>query len=327
MKIPASIRALYADQKEPNERLQKKVDEILEGVARRRRWHYESRIKSEISVALKVESGRVPDPWNVEDFFACTIVVRNLSEVVLAEKFACETFKLAERRPKHAGWTYKGPDSFPFDDVRLYVNWKDDPDLPATGLEAIRFEVQIKTFLQHAWGIATHDLVYKTDDVDWSRERIAFQIKAMLEHAEISIQEAGQLAGTATLAKTNRATQELKEIIVFLKEVWAPEFLPADLRRLAKNTRSLMSLAGIRIARLRELIEQEKLRNSGGLPLNVSPYGILVQALAWGETDKLRTALADNSRRERLVITSEMELPDWVRAPETINIVRVLGHG
>lgn len=323
MKIPASIRALYAEQNEPNERLQKKVDEVLGAIARRKRWHYESRIKSEVSVALKVESGRVTDPRQVEDFFACTIVVRNLSEIEEAETIVRDTFTLAERRPRRADQTHKNPDSFPFDDVRLYVHWKDDLALPATGLEPVRFEVQIKTFLQHAWGIATHDLVYKTDDVDWSRERIAFQIKAMLEHAEVSIQEAGRLAGTAALAKAHKATQELKEIISFLKDVWMPEFLPSDLRRLAENTRSLMKLTGIRLARLRELINQEKHRNNGDLPLNVSPYGIIVQALAWGETDKLKAALADSTRREKVLVTNEMELPDWIREPEIINLVRV----
>ena len=51
------------------------------------------------------------------------------------------------------------------------------------------FEVQIKTILQHAWSIATHDLIYKTDTVSWPKERIAFQVKAMLEHAEIAIAE------------------------------------------------------------------------------------------------------------------------------------------
>lgn len=323
MKIPASIRALYAEQKEPNERLQAKVDEILGPIARRNRWHYESRIKLEPSVALKVESGRVSDPKRVEDFFACTIVVRNLSEIGQAERVICDTFSLEERRPRRADRTHKNPDSFPFDDLRLYVHWKDDPALPETGLESIRFEVQIKTFLQHAWGIATHDLVYKTDDVDWSRERIAFQIKAMLEHAEISIQEAGRLAETAALAKTHRTTQDLKEIITFLRDVWAAEFLPADLRRLAENTKTLMQLADIRMDRLRQLIEVEKRRNKGELPLNVSPYGIIVQALAWGEEDKLKAGLIDNRRREKLLVTSEMELPGWIHEPGLINVVRV----
>ena len=67
--------------------------------------------------------------------------------------------------------------------------------------------MQVKTFLQHAWGIATHDLIYKTDDVSWSRQRIAYQIKAMLEHAEMSIQEAGRLAEAVALSKTQHDSE------------------------------------------------------------------------------------------------------------------------
>jgi hypothetical protein len=74
MKIPASIRRLYEDQVEPNRRLKKEVDDILRRIAVQKNWHYESRIKSEISVALKLESGRIKDPREIEDFFACTLV-------------------------------------------------------------------------------------------------------------------------------------------------------------------------------------------------------------------------------------------------------------
>ena len=168
MKIPTSIRSLYAEQREPNERLKDKADQTLRLLSSRKNWHYESRIKSELSVALKLESGRVRNPLAVEDFFACTLVVRNLSEIAEAEEELRGILNVVERRPPSVNWTHKAADAFPFDDVRLYANWKDDPALPPSKLDSIRFEIQIKTFLQHAWGIATHDLVYKTDDVSWS---------------------------------------------------------------------------------------------------------------------------------------------------------------
>jgi hypothetical protein len=73
MKVPASIRKLYEEQLEVNQRLKLKVDERIKNL-RAERWHYESRLKQEQSFALKVESGRVPNPAALEDFFACTLV-------------------------------------------------------------------------------------------------------------------------------------------------------------------------------------------------------------------------------------------------------------
>ena len=93
MKIPHSVRSLYADQLPLNERLKDKVDELLRTLAARGRWHYESRIKSETSFALKLESGRIRDPRATEDFFACTLVVQNLSVIEEVEQKIRELFR------------------------------------------------------------------------------------------------------------------------------------------------------------------------------------------------------------------------------------------
>jgi ppGpp synthetase/RelA/SpoT-type nucleotidyltranferase len=324
MKIPASIRKIYDEQRETNTRLQQRVDEILRAVVVQRKWHYESRIKGDQSVALKIESGRISDPSNIEDFFACTIAVHNLSKVDEAEALIRKLFNVVARRPSTANRTRKPFDSFRFDDLRLYVTWKDDPALPPSGLESIKFEIQIKTFLQHAWGIATHDLVYKTDNVSWSLQRIAFQIKAMLEHAEISNLEANRLAATTALAKLHDGTEELKSIIDFLKTVWEPELLPSDLSRLAENTRNVMRLAGINLTTLKDLLDAERLRLKGTLPVNISPYAVLVQAVVWRASDEMKNALTNrNKERLKLVVTPEMDTPEWMSAPEIINVIRV----
>src|SRR5215510_4807699 len=188
MKIPNAVRQMYNELIDIYKRLQTYVDEILEPGAKERRWYYESRIKSELSVALKLETGRVTNPRSIEDFFACTLVVRNTKEIEEAEELIEKTFSIQYRRPRENHRTHKESFSFPFDDLRMYVRLKEDVRLPPTDLEKIIFEIQTKTFLQHAWSIATHDLFYKTDEVSWSKERIAYQIKAMLEHAELSIQ-------------------------------------------------------------------------------------------------------------------------------------------
>jgi hypothetical protein len=73
MKIPASIRSIYEEQKSKNDRLKLKVDVQLNQL-KDARWHYESRVKGLESFALKIESGRYYKPESLEDFFACTLV-------------------------------------------------------------------------------------------------------------------------------------------------------------------------------------------------------------------------------------------------------------
>ena len=289
MKIPRSIRNLHFAQLEPSERLATQVDELLKS-HKPTRWHYESRVKGEESFALKIESGRIENPEALEDFFACTLVVRNRNEVGDAENLARKLFAVVERRPKDDRRTHKSPDSFPFDDLRLYLAWRDDDALPPSGLHGRVFELQIKTYLQHAWSIATHDLIYKTDDVSWSRQRIAYQVRAMLEHAEVSISEADELANADVLQSTNRQTRTLLEIIHALTTLWSAADLPADARRLSENVANLCRLLRIGVGELRKVVEAESKEGRGVHTKNLSPFGVILQSLCAKRWKKLTRA-------------------------------------
>ena len=73
MKIEEAIRAAYTKQRRVADRLKIKVDGEIENNALAS-WHYESRVKTVESYALKVECGRPGNPEAVEDLFACVIV-------------------------------------------------------------------------------------------------------------------------------------------------------------------------------------------------------------------------------------------------------------
>lgn len=322
MKVPASIRRLHEDQKGINDRLQRAVDDRIAGF-KNPRWHYESRVKGLQSFALKVESGRYREPRALEDFFACTIVVANATEIENAERLVSDNFTVGSRRPRHADETHKAPDAFPFDDLRLYVTIPEDPALPPTDLTGVVFEVQIKTFLQHAWSIATHDLVYKTDDLNWSKQRIAYQIKAMLEHAEVSIQEAEQLATSNILAKEDPRTTAIKRGIVLMKSQWGIDELPEDVRLLATNVSDLLRALQVNVDRLQSILQTEKIQRGGAHPANLSPYCTVVQYLFNAEQVKMTELLSNAGSKLKVLIPEEIELPEGVDRGTLTNAIFV----
>jgi hypothetical protein len=310
MKIPGSIRTLYEEQYETNnDKLKPLVDNKIRSL-KDERWHYESRLKSLESYALKIESGRIDKPSKLEDFFACTLVVENKTAIRKAEDLVKRIFQVQERRPPADNWTAKRSDAFPFDDLRLYVKWKDNPALPPSDASAIVFEIQIKTFLQHAWSIATHDLIYKSDDVSWAKERIAYQIKAMLEHAEMSIYEAEKLAASAQLKKLNKHTDKMLKTLKFIKESWDVDALPRNIVLLASNTLSLMEALNIDMAALKKILRDETKAGKGLKTLNLSPYGIIIQSLVNREPARLVDYLSSGSGTFKVLIPKEIDLPE-----------------
>jgi hypothetical protein len=145
MKVPASVRNRYGEIHGLYMKLKHLVDECVRKDLHRR-WHYESRIKELESYALKLETGREVSPDRPEDMFACTIVVENHARISEAASVVTKLFREESRRPPNAKQTSLSSHSFAFDDLRLYVSWVDVDSHPATGVDGIRFEVQVKTF-------------------------------------------------------------------------------------------------------------------------------------------------------------------------------------
>jgi ppGpp synthetase/RelA/SpoT-type nucleotidyltranferase len=273
-------------------------------------WFYRSRVKELESFAQKLETGRVDNPSKMEDFFACTLVVENRSSIRDAVDLVERYCEILQRRPPTTGHTHKRPESFAFDDLRLYATLKSDDMTRPNPLNETPFEVQIKTFLQYAWGIATHDLVYKGDKVDWARARIAFQIKAMLEHAEVSIEKAGAVAQSDALAMRDTETQQLLEVLAWVEKTWDDEVLPRDKVRLSSTLNDLIQALDIGLEDLEAAVQTETAAGRGTVSLNLSPYGIAVQALAGQRRAQLVSFLRKPTVRgkRRIFLVPELEL-------------------
>ncbi|MBO9102346.1 hypothetical protein J5282_28570, partial [Rhizobium sp. E27B/91] len=209
---------------------------------------------------------------------------------------------------------------FKFDDLRLYVAKRPSQTGKNLDLDGIVFEVQIKTVLQHAWSLATHDLIYKSDTVSWPRERIAYQVKAMLEHAEIAIAEANRLADAPAVAKKDELTTETLKLIEQIRAQWSPERLPRDIKRLADTTQKMFKALRLDVDQLTPILAAEKQR-VGMLPNDISPYAFIVQALAHSTSFDFRAAL-NKAKRMKILVHGGMDLPAWM-SDEHPKILRV----
>ena len=308
MKIPSSLRQLHADLQSDYEELKVEVDQRMLHI-KNERWHYESRVKDLESFALKIETGRVHSDCRLEDFFACTIVVENQDRLRAAEDLVRKHFDVLERRPD--GETKTASHSFRFEDLRLYARLSEQASRPRPAMH-LRFEIQLKTFLQHAWAIATHDLVYKGGEPSWGKSRIAYQVKAMLEHAETSISAARFPEVIQLVDRAERRTSKLREVIEGLALRWAPEDLPVDQLRLAENVLNLSTSLGISVAELFDDLDAEKEAGRGARLRSLSPFGVCVQTLVYRRRDELLAYLRGTPKRKdfKMLVTKELQLPD-----------------
>lgn len=323
MKIVNSISKIYFEQRPLAEKLQQQVDNTVRA-NKKDTWHYYSRIKSEESFALKLETGRVKTPSKLEDFYACTLVVENINEIKKGVEFIESLFDIKNRKPAEDSFTHKESYSFAFDDLRLYVSLKKVEYLPPGSLPDLIFEIQIKTFLQHAWSIATHDLIYKSDTVSWPKQRIAYQVKAMLEQAEISISGVDGLSQLPELAKENRESKGLNQIKNFLIDTFPAEALPFDLLRLSGIVNDVLRTFKVDLVQLKVIVDAETAAEKGVKTLDLSPYGIILQSII-NQKPVLFESVFKNGYKLRsngIFLPSEI-LVDKINFEEETNAIRI----
>lgn len=273
MKVAHSIREIYDERRPVYLSLREEIDSFFSN-NKRERWHYESRVKELLSFALKAETGRFEKISEIEDFFAACLVVENRSSFKEAFTIIKDRFEIVYQRPEKDNETHKMPSSFVFDDLRLYLKIPINPDRRAKGIENIIFELQLKTFLQHAWSIATHSLIYKGSESNWASSRIAYQVKAMLENAELSISESDALRESPLVNKTSKEEILSKQLISFLRDNWNEEQLPVDLIRLSSNVKELIGIFGLNLEGLISISKKSKY--IGDQPrVNLSPFSAI----------------------------------------------------
>lgn len=308
MKIDDAIREAYSMHLPLNRLVQTEIQALQPRLDRG--WHFEDRIKTEESFSQKIEAGRGTGGLNVEDFYGCTIVVRSAVELPWVEEIVRESFNVVERRPQTAKSAVGNPSDFRFDDVRLYAKLKVNysGEMP---VHNVLFEIQLKTFLQHAWAIAAHDLTYKTAEVSWAKLRVAHQVRAMLEHAELSIEQFERLAESTIIAKKHDEYDEINRIIDFLKAHWPASALPTDLQRLSRSVLNASKVLSVTLDNVFSEVKSETQRGFGAKTLDLSPFGAIVQSILREHTVDVK--MISRRIRNKIAISKRVEIPDYLK--------------
>jgi hypothetical protein len=164
-------------------KLEEKVEQTVFPYCKANNFAYVGRTKSVESLAEKIESGRFAGWSELDDLFACTMVLPTLKYEDEAIAFLKRVFH--EVRLVRRGQMDKMPDVFRFDatrfvgSLRYIVGGEQPPEI-----FKMKFEVQLRSAFEHAWSVTTHALAYKAATVDWSHLRLAAQLKAAVEQLD-----------------------------------------------------------------------------------------------------------------------------------------------
>ncbi len=225
----------------------KQVKSILVNFCEVRGYAFSSRIKTIESLAEKIETGRFKSWSNLDDLFACTIIIPTLLHEKEVTKFCKEVFQI-ERTTKR-GQNPKSPDTFKFDSTRIYAKLmrsEDANNIKLFNIYDITFEIQIKSAFEHAWSVSTHDLVYKNDEIDWKKLRLAAQIKANVEQLDTLILAFEQMSTIITecddsdLKIKRNLSIEINKL--FESSKIPAELQPKDMNRFCDNLCRLVPL-------------------------------------------------------------------------------------
>ncbi|WP_399886548.1 hypothetical protein ACGH7X_18955 [Streptomyces sp. BBFR51] len=242
--MPQSVSNAYSQVEPLLKAVSEYVGQTLRTYCDRSGYIFFDRIKKVESLSEKLEGGRITKWSDIDDLYACTIVIPTTAHepAVIRKLDACFTRVGMRSR----GTTKKAPEVFRFDTTRYYARLTDVAAAErAPGIEGVTFEVQIATAFEYAWSTVTHDLVYKGDRVDWQKQRLAAQLKAAVEQIEMIIGAFDQVSVAVPesewpdIAAKDAIVERFQELIT--DGVISTNLTPVSWRRFADNVFALVS--------------------------------------------------------------------------------------
>lgn len=261
-----------------------------------------SRRKTLDSLAEKIETGRYEKWSDLDDLFACTIIIPNLQMEKKVIEFCRSTFKVLHEKKR--GIRKKSPDVFRFDSTRLICKLsrpiglpEDISDVPSDNyIYNVPFEVQVRSAFEHAWIVSTHPLTYKSNQIDWRKLRLAAQIKAVVEQLDMLI--IGFEEASNRISESPWPEVKIKKLVSeFIKKLIddnkiPSEVAPKDLSRFCDNFYRMLKGAG-KDNEIRQALKtlQSNLPTANEFPRSISLLQFVLGVLT--EKGFLTSPLAD----------------------------------
>jgi ppGpp synthetase/RelA/SpoT-type nucleotidyltranferase len=202
------------------------------------------RFKKVESIAEKIESGRFKNWSDIDDIFACAIIIPNLNYETQVITFLERAFLKVEL--KRRGSRLKDPRLFRFDSTRFIGKLRPrEGETLDPNIYNISFEIQIRTAFEHAWTVATHDLIYKNNNIDWKRLRLASQLKASAEQMDmlaISFDQESEYVTECQWPEVHAKKNIISQFNLAVKEgTIRSELVPRDWTRFSDNIYKLIT--------------------------------------------------------------------------------------
>lgn len=288
MIYPSILERKYNEYSPFVEEVSKKARETLLNFCERKAYAFTYRIKSIESLAEKIETGRFKKWSDLNDLFACTVIIPTLSHEQEVLEFCKTTFEIIKTVKR--GQNKKSPDTFRFDSTRIYARLKKNGNLfidDKLSIYKVSFEIQIKSAFEHAWSVSTHDLVYKNSEIDWRKLRLAAQIKASVEQLDMLILAFEQTSEFIQKNDFNEiktkcyiATEINNEL--FAKGKIPDELKPKDMSRFCDNLYYLLSNVTEKPdikSTIKQIITKIQSTKTNQIPLSISLFQYFIAIL------------------------------------------------
>lgn len=204
-----------------------RVKDVVSAYCEEKGHAFASRYKAVESLAEKIETGRFAKWSDLNDLFACTIVIPTLQYEEEALHYLESRFDSVDIKLR--GTAQKDPSVFHFDSTRFTGRLKQLEEGENYNTTDILFEVQIRSAFEHAWAVTTHALTYKGAEVDWRKIRLAAQLKASVEQLDnliLGFEESAKYISEQNWPEI----QAKKAIESFFAEQFANHLIPTECR-------------------------------------------------------------------------------------------------